>query len=124
VYYPKQAFKMVFVDVIPNPHRDTLTLATAYEGHLLIICPFSNYTDWRGLTSFNSATIIKAIKAFRTRTTTKGATVSLQYLRADAAPYFTSNEFIEWGNTNDVKISIAAPHHQEMNSIVEHQWQI
>jgi hypothetical protein len=124
VYYPKRPFEMVFVDVIPNPHKDTLTfLATAYDGHLLIVCPFSNYTDWRGLDSFNSGTIIKALEAFRTQTTSKGATVSLQYLRADAAPYFTSNEFIEWGNTNNIKISIAAPHHQEMNSVVERQWQ-
>jgi hypothetical protein len=68
-------------------------------------------------------TIIKALEAFRTHTTSKDATVSLQYLRADAAPYFTSNEFIEWGNTNNIKISIAAPHHQEMNSVVERQWQ-
>jgi hypothetical protein len=28
-----------------------------------------------------------------------------------------------WGDTNNTKISIAAPHHQEMNSVVERQWQ-
>ena len=73
--------------------------------------------------NFNSGTIIKAIEAFRTNTTNKGAPVTLKYLRADAAPYFTSNEFIDWGNANAVKISLAAPHHQEMNSVVERQWQ-
>jgi urease alpha subunit len=114
---------MVFVDVVPNPHRESLTVGTAYDGHLLIVCPFSNYTDWRGLPNDKTTTIIKALEAFRTETTSKGATVSLQYLRADAASYFTSSEFIEWGNTNNIKISLAAPHHQEMNSIVERQWQ-
>jgi hypothetical protein len=123
VYYPKKSFEMVFVDIIPNPHKETLTLNTAYDGHLLIVCPFSNYTYWRGLTTFTSATIIQAIETFRTHTTSKGTTVSLQYIRADAASYFTSQEFINWGNTNNTKISIAAPHHQEMNSIVERQWQ-
>jgi hypothetical protein len=123
VYYPTKPFEMIFVDVIKNPHQETLTLSTTYDGHLLIVCPFSHYTDWRGLENFESKTIIKAIEAFRTSTTSKGATVKLQYLRADAGSYFTSNEFIDWGNTNNIKISIAAPHHQEMNSVVERQWQ-
>jgi len=123
VYYPKKAFEMIFLDIIPNPHKETLTIGTAYDGHLLIVCPFSNYIDWRGLEYVNSASIIKALEAFHTHTVSKGATVSLQYIRADAASYFTSKEFIEWGNTNNIKISIAAPHHQEMNSVVELQWQ-
>jgi urease alpha subunit len=114
---------MVYVDVIPNPHRQSLTRSTAYDGHLLIVCPYSNYTDWIGLENFTTHNIIKALEAFRTNTTSKGTTVSLQYLRADAAPYFTSNKFIEWGNSNNIKITIAAPHHQEMNSVVERQWQ-
>jgi hypothetical protein len=114
---------MVFVDVIPNPHKDTLTLATAFDGHLLTVCPFSHYTDWRGLEDLTSASIIKAIEAFHAHTANKGANITLQYLRADAASYFNSQEFIEWGNKNNIKISIAAPHHQEMNSIVERQWQ-
>lgn len=123
VYYPKKAFEMLFADIIPNPHRDTLTLGTAYDGHLLLVCPFSNYVYWRGMNVINSATIIQAIETFRTHTVSKGATVSLQYIRADAASYFTSREFIAWGIANNTKISIAAPNHQEMNSIVERQWQ-
>jgi hypothetical protein len=119
IYYPKHPFEMVYVDVIPNPHRQSLTRSTAYDGHLLIVCPYSNYTDWIGLENFTTHNIIKALEAFRTSTTSKGTTVSLQYLCADAAPYFTSNKFIEWGNSNNVKITIAAPHHQEMNSVVE-----
>jgi hypothetical protein len=123
VYYPTKAFEMIFVDLIKNPFQESLTVSTAYAGHLLIVCPFSHYTDWRGLENFESKTIIKAIQAFQTNTRTNGVEVKSQYLRADAGSYFASNEFIDWGNANNVKISIAAPHHQEMNSVVEQQWQ-
>jgi hypothetical protein len=114
---------MIFADIIPNPNKESLTIGTAYPAHILLVCPFSNYVYWRGLDLVNSSQIIKALQAFQTNTLSKGATVSLQYIRADAASYFTSREFIEWGNTNNTKISIAAPNHQEMNSIVERQWQ-
>jgi hypothetical protein len=71
---------MIFADIISNPHKETLTLGTAYDAHILLVCPFSNYVYWRGLTTVNSNTIIKAIEAFCTHTVSQGATVALQYL--------------------------------------------
>lgn len=69
---------MVFVDAIPNPHTDTLTLAAAFDGHLLTVCPFSHYTDWHGLEDLTSTSIIKAIEAFSKHTMNKEANITLQ----------------------------------------------
>jgi hypothetical protein len=41
VYYPKKAFEMIFADIIPNPHKETLTLGTAYDAHILLVCPLA-----------------------------------------------------------------------------------
>ena len=47
----------------------------------------------------------------------------LDYLRADAGSCFTSEEFLDWAKKENINISLAAPRHQEQNSIAERGWQ-
>ena len=53
----------------------------------------------------------------------KGIIQKLDYLRADAGSCFTSEEFISWAKKENINVSLAAPRHQEQNSIAERGWQ-
>ena len=51
-----------------------------------------------------------------------GRTKRIEYIRGDADSAFRSAEFQTWSVDNNINITIAAPKHQEMNSIVERAW--
>ena len=114
---------MIFLDIIPNPFKDSLTSSTAFEAHLLIVCPYCKYTDWYSLEKKTTEHVLHAINKFITNTGLKGTPIDIFYIRADADSIFTGQYFINWGVEHHIKVSCAAPHHQEMNSIIECQWQ-
>jgi hypothetical protein len=114
---------MLFLDVVPTPNKRALTPSTAFPCSLLIVDAFSKYSMWIGLPTHDTANVLEGIKHFLARTQSLGRVNELQYIRADAATYFTSNQFMKWGRDNNINITIAAPHHQEMNSICERRWQ-
>ena len=43
----------------------------------------------------------------------------LMFIRDDAGTNFTSEEFKDWCNDNNITLSIAGPKHQEENAFVE-----
>jgi hypothetical protein len=47
----------------------------------------------------------------------------IEFIRSDAGSQFISNEFHEYARTSGIKLGIAAPRHQEMNGVLERQWQ-
>jgi len=120
---PTTPFTMLFMDVVPTPHRRALTPTTAFPSSLLIVDAFSKYSMWIGLPTSDTATILEAIRHFLARTQALGRLHEIQYVRADAATYFTANQFMKWGRDNNINITIAAPHHQEMNGVCERHWQ-
>jgi hypothetical protein len=48
---------------------------------------------------------------------------NLQHIRADAGTQFTSAAFIQSCNNKSIKVSVAAPKHQEQNGLCERTWQ-
>ena len=120
---PKNPFELLFIDVIPTPRMRALSVSTAFTASLLIVDAHSRFSMWIGLPKHDTIHIIEAIQHFITRTHSKGRTTTVQYIRTDAGSYFTSDEFARWCRHENIHLSIAAPHHQEMNSICERQWQ-
>ena len=120
---PQTPFALLFMDVIPTPRMRALTVSIAYPGSLLIVDAFTRYSMWIGLPKIDSENVIQAFKHFLVRTRSTGRSTQVNFLRADAGSYFASDSFTSWCRNNNFHISLAAPHHQEMNSICERQWQ-
>lgn len=120
---PHTPFELLFMDVIPTPRLHALTPSTAFPTSLLIVDAHSRYSMFVGLPKTDTTNIVNAIQHYFTRTRTIGRTTKIQYFRLDAGSYFTSAPFAQWCREHNIHVSIAAPHHQEMNSIVERQWQ-
>ena len=49
---------------------------------------------------------------------------NLKHIRTDAGTYFTSEDFIADCEEHGIKLTFAAPRHQEMNGICERAWGI
>ena len=120
---PHSAFELLFMDVIPTPRMRALSVSTAFSSSLLIVDAASRFSMWIGLPKHDSEHITAAIQHYFTRTRSQGRTTQVNYLRADAGSYFASAEFAQWCRDRNLHLSLAAPHHQEMNSICERQWQ-
>ena len=100
-----------------------LTIATAFPSSLLIVDAYTRYSMWIGLPKYRTSDIIEAITHFLVRTRSLGRVQRVNYIRTDAGSSFTSDPFAQWCRHHNIHLSIAAPHHQEMNSICERQWQ-
>ena len=115
-------FQRIFMDIIPAPSNEGLTNSTAFPCFLLIVDHFSRWTWFEGMLRRNTTAVIRAIRAFMTETRSLGRVQQVEYIRGDADSVFRSSEFQAFGVDNDIAISIAAPDHQEMNSICERAW--
>ena len=96
---------------------------TAFPASLLIMDAHSHYSIMIGLPKTDTPAIMEAIQHFFTCTVSDGWTTKIQYFCTNAGSYFTSANFLKWCHTHKIHVSIMAPHHQQMNSIVKCQWQ-
>jgi hypothetical protein len=120
---PPVPFALLFMDIIPTPRMRALSVSSAYPASLLVVDAYTRYSMWIGLPATSTENIIEALQHFFARTRSQGRTSQVNYIRTDAGSYFTSAPFATWCRTVNIHLTIAAPHHQEMNSICERQWQ-
>ena len=111
------------MDLIPNPMDKGLTPDTYFPVFALIVDHFSRYVYFEGMPDNSTDSVIKVLNAYTAMLQSKGLIQKLSYLRADAGSCFTSKEFLEWAVDNNINVSLAAPRHQEQNSICERAWQ-
>ena len=108
----------MFMDCIPSP--GILRGVKGYDAkdYLLLCDPVSKFVDKINLIDKSTASVIKALESWRGDMLRKGFVLFL-YLRSDAGTNFTSNEFKEWCRTENIKLTVAGPKHQEQNGFVE-----
>ena len=75
-----------------------------------------------GMQDYTSNEVIRCIKQYLIETESLGRTKEIKYLRGDADSSFRSAQFLTFAEDSRIKVSFAAPHHQEMNSIAETTW--
>ena len=79
-----------------------------------------------GLSDATTNSIINTLKEFAvTYKPYDGYTLKdhCEELYVDAGPQLNSQELMNWCVSQNIRLISAAPHHQEMNGMVERQWQ-
>ena len=120
---PGQAATM---DIVPNLETHGLTPGTHCKYYLLICDVFSRFTVLLGMKDKRSHTLLRTLLIWMATYQTAETELfigPLSRVRTDADPSFTSEEFLEGCALHHIRLSHAAPRHQEMNGLAERNWQ-
>ena len=114
------------LDIIKSPHKISVTQETSYPYYLLAVDAFSRLPKMHGLFNINTDSIISALQYIRTQLLhiKKDTNVLLtDRIQSDFGSVFTSEKFQQYCLHNQLKLTLAAPKHLEMNSILERTFQ-
>ena len=121
---PKSPIKWVFVDVIPATSPKSLTNDTNSKNYLLIVDAYSKIPKLYGMENIDTAEVLDKMDMFQSRFVkiNQFGWWVLKIISADAGTQFTSTKFKYECQTCGVRLTLAAPEHQEMNGQVEVTW--
>ena len=121
---PKAPFKWVFMDIITSTSPKSLTSDTTFSNYLLIVDAYSKIPKLYGMEKITKEEVMDKLNIFQSRfgKIDKFGWWDLERISEDADTYFTSNKFKEECQTLRVRLTLAAPEHQEMNGQVEVTW--
>jgi hypothetical protein len=118
--------QMVMVDIIHNPAKQSITADTYFPYCLGIIDVASRYFVPMGLRDKRPTTVFNAMRDWATThgPTPGYALTDLEQLHGDFDSTFRSDEFTTLMSEAEVRVTYAAPRHQEQNGICESNWKI
>ena len=121
---PKAPFKWVVMDIIPSTAPNSLTNDTNYKNYLLIVDAYSEIPKLYGMENITTAEVLEKLDMFQSRfgKIDQFGWWDLERISADAGTQYTSKEFKEECQIRGVRLTLAAPEHQEMNGQVEVTW--
>ena len=108
----------LFMDLIPVPAIMRGLKECSAKDFLFIVDPISKYADKLNVEDKTTSETIRVLKDWRGKMLQKGFQLFL-FIRTDAGSNFTSKEFKDWCNSNNIQLSIAGPKHQEQNAFAE-----
>ena len=121
---PKAPFKWVFMDVIPSTAPKRVTNDTNFINYLLIVDAYSKIPKLYGMENITTEEVLDKLDMFQSRISKidQFGWWDLERISADAGTQFTLTEFKEECQIRGVRLTLAAPEHQEMNGQVEMTW--
>ena len=104
--------------------HSNLTNDTNFKNYLLIVDAYSKIPKLYGMENITTAEIMDKLDMFQSRfgKMDQFGWWDLERISADAGTQFTLTEFKEECQTCRVRLTLAAPEHQEMNGQVEVTW--
>ena len=114
------------MDLISSPSKIGITPETSFPFYLLIVDGYSRMPKLAGLLHTTADDIIRAIQLIRTqllqiKTPTTDISIP-ERIQADFGSIFTSKAFLDFCRKQNIKITLAAPKHLEMNSLLGRTW--
>ena len=118
---PKAPFKWVFMDIIPSKAPKILTSDTTFPYYLLIVDAYSKIPKLYSMDNITTEEVMDKLGMFQSRfgEIDQFGWWDLERISADAGTQFTSTEFKYECQTHGVRLTLAAPEHQETNRRVE-----
>ena len=112
------------MDIIPSTAPKSLTNDTKFSNYLLIVDAYSKIPKLHGMENITTAEVMDKLDMFQSRfgEIDQFGWWDLEIISADAGTQFTSTEFKEECQTHGVRLTLAAPEHQETNGQVEVTW--
>jgi Integrase core domain len=116
----------VFVDIQHNTALYGLTEKSHFTYYVLLVDVYSRFAVLYGINRLQAEDLANVLQAFATY---YGPHVNynlsmLSRLHADAGSQFTSEHFLDFCRSKSIAVDLAAPHHQEMNGVVESAWKV
>ena len=114
------------LDLIYSPSKRGLTPETTFKHYILAVDAYSRYPFLQGLLCTKAVDVIQAVKFICSQMLNYvGQTqiVLTKRIQADYGSVFTSEDFQKLCIDSNCRLTVAAPKHLEMNSIVERTWQ-
>ena len=103
------------MDVIHNTANVNLTPETSFQSYLFLVDFASRTPHAIGLPANSTISVIRAIKHYRAQCLPHDCIMELALvgsIQSDAGTQFTSTEFLEECNQEDITLMLAAPKHQ------------
>ena len=121
---PKAPFKWVFMDVIPSTAPKSLTNDTNLKNYLLIVDAYYKIPKLYGMGNIITAEVLEKLDMFQSRfgKIDQFGWWDLERISTYAGTQFTLTKFKEECQICGVRLTLAAPEHQEMNGQVEVTW--
>ena len=112
------------MDIIPSTAPKSLTNDTTFSNYLLIFGAYSKIPKLYGMENITTAEVMDKLDMFQSifGEIYQFGWWYLERISADAGTQFTSTEFKEECQTSRVRLTLAAPEHQEMNRQVDVTW--
>ena len=104
------------MDMIPSTAPKSLTNDTNFKIYLLIVDDYSKIPKLYGMENITTAEVMDKLDMFKSRfgKIDQFGWWDLERISADAGTHFTSTEFKEECQTRGVRLTLAAPEHQEI----------
>ena len=112
------------MDIIPSTAPKSLTNDTNLKNYLLIVDAYSKIPKIYGMENITTAEVLDKLDMFQSRfgKINQFGWWDLERISAYSGTQFTSTEFKEECQTRGVRLTLAAPEHQDMNGQVEVTW--
>ena len=121
---PVGPLKWVFMDIIPSPHSKSIDKEACFANYLLVVDAYSRVPRLFGLEEMTTEAVMDKLDEFQARfgRVDEFGWWDMERITADAGPQFTSEQFKEGCQVRGVRLTLAAPEHQEMNGMAEVTW--
>ena len=112
------------MNIVPSTAFKSLTSDTTFSNYLLIFYAYSNIPKLYGMEKITTEKVMDKLDMFQSRYGKIDEFVwwDLEIILADAGTQFTSTEFKYECQTGGVRLTLAAPEHQEINGKAEVTW--
>ena len=113
---PKAPFKWVFIDIVPSTAPKILTSDTTFYNYLLIVDAYSKISKLYGKEKITTEEVMEKLDMFQYifGKIDQFGWWNLERISADAGTQFTLTEFEDECQTRGVRLTLAAPEHQDM----------
>ena len=121
---PRAPFKWGFMDIIPSTAPKSLTNDTTFSNYLLIVDAYYKIPKIYGIENITTKEVMEKLDMFQSRfgQMDQFGRWDLEIISSDAGTEFTLTEFKDECQTRGVRLTLAAPEHQDMNGQVEVTW--
>ena len=107
------------MDIIPSTAPKSLTNDTTFSNYLLIVYAYYKIPKPYGMENITTEEVMEKLDMFQSRfgQIDQFGWWDLERISSDAGTQFTSTDFKEECQTRGVRLTLAAPEHQEMNGM-------
>ena len=115
----------IYIDILTPPTKASIAPSSQFSKWLIIVDGYSRYVVIQGLLNQTCQQIIEAIQDYisTTKTYPNMEYFNIERIKTDAGTQFVSEDFRQHCLQHQISLSIAAPKHQEQNTIAERTWQ-